>query len=142
MLMMLAACRTQPLSPVDDALAPVAPTDPRAVACGGQDCGTPGEVCCTLDEGASGACAPASVAACPSSLGYACDGPEDCPSGLCCEDPAASGARCTDANGCIRDALTFELCHRDSDCTLFAGQVCCPTRAGATYRRCQPGCGT
>jgi hypothetical protein len=154
---LLAGCRTEPLTTAigDDGGGGAGgaggadlsqPIEKQSVACGTSTCILPGALCCTGDDGASGMCA-STPSFCSTGGGYRCDGPEDCGGAapICCEvatglGAPGEGAQCTDTNGCIRNALTFQLCHRDADCTLFMGARCCPATPQARYRRCQPTC--
>jgi hypothetical protein len=109
LLLSLLACRTQPLA--DHAPFPDLSSAPQFVSCGdGQPACSiaAGEHCC---EDATLHCETTTC----SFRRYDCDGPEDCPGGVCC---FGESSRC--ATDCPGGA---EMCHSIADCPK--GQVCC-----------------
>jgi hypothetical protein len=103
------------------------------IGCGYDSCG-PGEACCRegrLSSCTTGACGGATAR---------CDGPEDCPGGLCCGDPShADSATCVSGTSC---APFRTYCHSTADCPASA-RLCCATAATSGIKACfatpQPG---
>lgn len=95
-------------------------------ACGATTCTLGQQDCCI---GVNNVCKPAGT--CPSQ-GFACDGPEDCPGGVCCY-PNNNGSRCQ-TNNCQDVA-----CHGDTDCG-GAAPKCCPKPFTPSYKVCQAQC--
>jgi len=81
------------------------------VECGGPSCSiAAGEFCC---EGSPLYC---STTSCGGGFHeYDCDGPEDCPSGVCCFDGNVSA--------CTVHCQVAAMCHTIADCPK--GQICC-----------------
>jgi hypothetical protein len=85
------------------------------------------DVCCL---GATTLCKPAAM--CPSQS-FACDGPEDCPSGQCCYgNGGQGGSQC-------RASCAAPACHVDGDCPS-ATPKCCPKTFTPMYKVCQTAC--
>jgi len=95
-------------------------------ACGATTCTLGQEVCCI---GVVTVCK--ATALCPSQA-FACDGPEDCPGGVCCF-PNNNGSRCQ-TNNCQAIA-----CHVDGDCPAGTPR-CCPKMFTPNYGVCQAQC--
>jgi hypothetical protein len=109
-----------PMTTVDAAIGPGA-------ACGAVTCTLGQQECCI---GVMNVCKPAGT--CPSQ-GFACDGPEDCPGGVCCYPNANNGSRCQ-TNNCQDIA-----CHEDGDCPGGTPK-CCPKPISPGYSVCQAQC--
>ena len=107
------------ISTVDAAISP-------GPACGATTCTLGQQDCCI---GVMNACKPTGT--CPSQ-GFACDGPEDCPNGVCCF-PNNNGSRCQ-TNSCQAIA-----CHRDADCPAGTPK-CCSKPFTPNYNVCQAQC--
>src|SRR5215470_16016059 len=85
------------------------------------------DVCCI---GVVTECKPTGM--CPSQS-FACDGPEDCPSGQCCYgNGGQGGSQC-------RASCTSPACHVDQDCPVGM-QKCCPKAFTPMYKVCQSSC--
>jgi hypothetical protein len=121
-LMMLVACRTQPLADLSPPSADLSsPRDlssltGQVVSCGrDQTCSiAAGEHCC---EGTPLFC---STGSCFDFREYDCDGPEDCPGGVCCFHFRTFPGSAACAADCPGEGA---LCHSQADCA--SGFVCC-----------------
>jgi hypothetical protein len=105
------------------------------VVCGGALCSL---ACCTPDHGVSGMCVDPAATSCTEV--YRCDGPEDCAGqgGVCCETQFGASS-CGDPSFCIRNSITWVMCHADGDCPMFA-PACCPIVQGSPWLHCQSKC--
>jgi hypothetical protein len=101
----------------DSAVGPLCMT----VVCTGTD------ACCL---GVMFTCEPAAM--CPSQS-FACDGPEDCPTGQCCYGNGGQGG------STCRASCAAPACHVDGDCPTTAPK-CCPKMFTPMYKVCQSAC--
>lgn len=103
---------------------------PSGLACGAPGCDVGTEVCC-IPTGMTDTrtCAAGSCAA--NHYTRACDGPEDCGTGVCCGGDNLWTAGCVPSTGC---APLEQYCHSAADCGV-AAPYCCPG-AVADLRAC------
>jgi hypothetical protein len=104
------------------------------VVCGSVRCATDADQFCdTGDFGQSGTCRAHTT---PSATAYACDGPEDCPSSVCCRTP--DGSACSAFGFCVAGSVKGELmCHTQDYCGML---TCCPLQPGVPYAVCREQC--
>ena len=140
-------------------LAPLSDLAGNGIVCGTQTCSN-AQDCCLYGSGAIGECTTGGCSDSGASP-FDCDGPEDCNGGQCCVDVTTNGtsesghASC--AASCPGASLSngggsnyhevSKLCHADSDCTGYNGQLlgvpiafgsCCHSAATTPYRVCIP----
>jgi hypothetical protein len=102
----------------------------RGIACGSLTCQAGTSVCCVRPATAAYSCE-AIDGGCPLSAGsYACDGPEDCDTGLsCCGYSGRMGTLCA-GGSCFSNPI---ICHTNADCPMSQPN-CCALDNG--YRMC------
>jgi hypothetical protein len=82
-----------------------------SIACGAMSCTGNGATCCVDDTSGAGTCGAA--AACPGGFStFTCDGPEDCPSALCC----FTGNVTRGKSDCLKTCGGNVVCHSAADC--------------------------
>jgi len=102
------------------------------VICGSARCASDADQFCdSADYGKSGTCRAHTTA---TSTPYGCDGPEDCPTGVCCLIP--EGSACSSVGFCLtgRAVKGRWMCHIDMTCGI--GWSCCPLAPDAPYAAC------
>jgi hypothetical protein len=129
--LVLAACRTAPLTnPLsNDGAAAVtdagcdaggleSPPTPGTIACGARACSVGNEQCCVnANPPFDRSCSPMGCTS--NQVEFICDGPEDCAVGICCMPIQNS----LGTSRCSRDCIGgLELCHNSADCG--AGRLC------------------
>lgn len=101
--------------------------------CGAAVCAASIQFCDSADEGITGTCR-ANVA--PEHAPYACDGPEDCPSRVCCMTP--DGSACSTLGFCVAGNVKgLWMCHDTASCGV--GFRCCPVSPTSPYSVCRDG---
>ncbi|HWE29794.1 MAG TPA: hypothetical protein VHB97_17410 [Polyangia bacterium] len=110
------------------------PRPTAGIACGASACTTTLELCCTADNGASGACQKVQNPMCGSSE-FLCDGPEDCEPANpeCCVQ--GGYAACRPSGYCAMNSGTF-MCHTTADCTPFVATAICHAANASPYAIC------
>ena len=108
----------------------------HGVPCGGTTCfNESDQYCQTSDWGESGTC---QMPVGPGPGYFACDGPEDCPSGACCYLDSASV--CGLFGFCVAGNVVGEfMCHTDAECGVQS--KCCRKGTMGTYKTCADGLG-
>jgi hypothetical protein len=110
----------------------------HGVPCGNATCfAEANQYCHTQDWGQTGTC---EMAPAPEPGYYACDGPEDCPTGACCflDDASVCGLYGFCAAGTIVGEF---MCHTDGDCGQNVQSRCCPKGKLGHFSTCIDGLG-
>lgn len=124
---------------------------PGVVSCnyGKETCdGKLGQVCCVLVEPGRVVGASCVTGRCGSSDGsppiseiFACDGPEDCEGQKSCCAYRGGGSGCETSESCNLNTDHVQLCHKDSDCDVLPGTLCCPAPGDVVPAgTCRPSC--
>lgn len=105
-----------------------------------------GQVCCVYVEPGRVVGASCVTGACggmddPAGEVFACDGPEDCEGQKSCCAYRGGGSGCEASESCNLNTDHVQLCHKDSDCDVLPGTMCCPAPGNVVPSgACLPSC--